>query len=154
MRMKDGEVLYLSPLPHTWLLDLDGTIVKHNGYKTDGKDTLLEGAKDFLDSLDKSDVVIFLTSRTEEFKETTESFLRENNIRFDRIIYNIPYGERIVINDDKPSGLRMAIAVEKRRDEPLRLRPIVNEEAARTTQFMKREKKDWKDIKNIIMKDS
>ena len=26
----------LSPLGHTWLLDLDGTIVKHNGYKEGG----------------------------------------------------------------------------------------------------------------------
>lgn len=39
--------LILSTLAHTWILDLDGTIVKHNGYKLDGTDTLLEGAKEF-----------------------------------------------------------------------------------------------------------
>lgn len=134
MSMNDGgEVLYLSPLPHTWLLDLDGTIVKHNGYKIDGKDTLLEGAKEFLDSLDRSDLVIFLTSRTEEYRDITERFLKENDIRFDRVIYNIPYGERIVINDDKPSGLRMAIAVTKGRDEPLRLCAAVDENKALRT---------------------
>jgi hypothetical protein len=26
----------LSPLPHTWIFDMDGTIVKHNGYKDGG----------------------------------------------------------------------------------------------------------------------
>ena len=38
----------LSPLGKTWILDIDGTIVKHNGYKIDGHDTLLLGAKEFL----------------------------------------------------------------------------------------------------------
>lgn len=36
-----------SPLAKTWILDIDGTIVKHNGYKIDGYDTLLEGVKEF-----------------------------------------------------------------------------------------------------------
>lgn len=37
----------MSALGKTWLFDLDGTIVKHNGYKLDGHDTLLSGAKNF-----------------------------------------------------------------------------------------------------------
>ena len=46
MKLTDKiNTLSLSKLPHTWILDLDGTIVKHNGYKLDGKDSLLEGAK-------------------------------------------------------------------------------------------------------------
>jgi hypothetical protein len=44
-------MLTLSPLAHTWLLDLDGVIVKHNGYKLDGRDTLLDGAMKFLRSI-------------------------------------------------------------------------------------------------------
>ena len=35
-------------LNHTWFIDLDGTILKHNGYIADKKDTLLKGVKDFL----------------------------------------------------------------------------------------------------------
>ena len=43
MKLTDKiNTLSLSKLPHTWILDLDGTIVKHNGYKLDGKDSLLE----------------------------------------------------------------------------------------------------------------
>ncbi len=39
--------LTLSSLPHTWILDVDGTICIHNGYKN-GEDVLLDGVKDFL----------------------------------------------------------------------------------------------------------
>ena len=37
--------LILSTLSKTWIFDLDGTLLKHNGYKTDGEDSLLEGVK-------------------------------------------------------------------------------------------------------------
>ena len=109
----------LSHLRHTWILDLDGTLVKHNGYKMGGKDSFLEGAKEFLDGIPTEDMIIILTSRTEEVRDQTEEFLRENDIRYDGIIYNVPYGERILINDDKPSGLRMCYAVELQRDKGL-----------------------------------
>ena len=104
--------LILSTLAHTWILDLDGTIVKHNGYKLDGTDTLLEGAKE-------KDMIVFLTSRTDEYKNKTINFLNENKIRYDHIIFNAPYGERILVNDDKPSGLHMSIGINKKRDEKL-----------------------------------
>lgn len=108
--------LRLSSLPHTWILDLDGTIVEHNGYKLHGRDVLLPGAMDFLSAIPAEDMVIFLTSRTEEYRELTERFLHENGIRYNHIIWNAPYGERILINDDKPSGLQMAYAVHCTRD--------------------------------------
>lgn len=108
--------LILSTLGHTWILDLDGTIVKHNGYKIDGVDTFLPGSKEFLSSLPDKDMVIFLTSRKEEYREITEQFLKENNIRYDHIIFGAPYGERILINDDKPSGLKMSVAITGDRD--------------------------------------
>lgn len=117
----DEEVLTLSTLRHTWILDLDGTIVKHNGYKTDGHDTFLEGAEEFLRSIDANDMVIFLTSRKDETREMTEQFLTEHQVRYDAILYNVPYGERILINDDKPSGLRTAFAIRRKRDAKFEL---------------------------------
>lgn len=78
--------LILSTLAHTWILDLDGTIVKHNGYKLDGTDTLLEGAKEFLEDIPEKDMIVFLTSRTDEYKNKTINFLNENKIRYDHII--------------------------------------------------------------------
>lgn len=106
----------LSPLPKTWILDLDGTIVKHNGYKTDGGDSFLPGAEDFLRAIPPCDMIVFITSRKRDAAGVTQQFLQDNNIRYDALIYDAPYGERILLNDDKPSGLRTAYAFCKPRD--------------------------------------
>lgn len=118
--------LILSPLNHTWILDLDGTIVKHNGYKIDGKDTFLKGAEEFLNNIPKEDMIIFITSRKEEYKKVTIDFLNENHIRYDYIIFNAPYGERILINDDKPSGLKVGIATNVKRDSAVTIKTKIN----------------------------
>ena len=112
----NGNKITLSPLNHTWILDLDGTIVKHNGYKEDGDDSLLEGAETFLGTIPEGDMIIFLTSREEKYREETVTFLAEKKIRYDHIIFGVPYGERILINDRKPSGLDTAIAVNTERN--------------------------------------
>ena len=90
--------------------------MKHNGYKIDGEDTLLEGAGEFLRALPEKDRIIFLTSRTEDCRVMTENFLRRNGIRFEHLICGAPYGERILVNDDKPSGLCMSFSVCAERD--------------------------------------
>lgn len=108
--------LHISTLGHTWILDLDGTIVKHNGYKINGQDTFIEGAKEFLMSIPEKDMILFLTSRDERYKKETERFLAEQNVRYDLIIYGAPYGERILINDKKPSGLCVSLAISTDRD--------------------------------------
>lgn len=110
------EKMILSTLPKTWIFDLDGTLLKHNGYKLDGKDTVLSGAKEYLEGLPDEDRVIILTSRTEEYREETLHFLAENGIRYDGILFGMPMGERILVNDRKPSGLDMAVAVNLDRD--------------------------------------
>ncbi len=108
--------LELSSLGHSWFLDLDGTILKHNGYKLDGEDSFLQGAKEFLRSLPAEDCIIFATSRTLEQKEETESFLQKHGVKYHQIVYGLPYGERILLNDRKPSGLKTAFAINEERD--------------------------------------
>lgn len=125
--MNEKEII-VSALAKTWILDLDGTIVKHNGYKIDGEDTLLDGAKEFLQSIAEDDMVIFITSRDKKYKKETEDFLYKNSIRYDNIIYNAPYGERILINDRKPSGLCMARAINPKRDKFMTEKIVVNKE--------------------------
>lgn len=114
--MAEKEIV-LSTLPHTWIFDIDGTLVKHNGYLTAEGDTLLDGVTEFLATIPEKDMIILLTARPSEFRGITEKFLRENNIRYDHIIFDAPVGERIVINDNKPSGLIMAYAIERTRDK-------------------------------------
>ena len=109
--------IVLSTLGHTWILDLDGTIVKHNGYKIDGEDSFLPGAREFLESIPEQDMIIFLTSRTDEYKERTLEFLKDNGGRYDHIIFNAPYGERVLVNDRKPSGLDMSVGINLDRDD-------------------------------------
>ena len=119
-----GESLTLSTLPKTWIFDLDGTLLKHNGYKIDGMDTLLPGAKEYIDSIPVEDYILILTSRTDEYKEMTLKFLKDNGIRYDEILFNMPYGERIIVNDRKPSGIDMSVAINLDRD---RFEPVVIE---------------------------
>lgn len=109
--------LIMSTLPKTWIFDLDGTLVKHNGYKIDGEDTLLAGAKEYLDMLPEEDKIVILTSRTEEYREQTLQFLKRHSVRYDEILFQMPMGERVVVNDRKPSGLSMAAAINVDRDD-------------------------------------
>jgi len=108
--------LVLSTLPKTWVFDLDGTLLKHNGYLLDGMDTLLPGASEYLQAIPDGDKVIIFTARPEEYKEMTLDFLKRHGIRYDEILFNMPAGERIVVNDRKPSGLDMAVAMNMDRD--------------------------------------
>lgn len=109
--------MVLSTLSHTWILDLDGTIVKHNGYKIDGEDSFLPGAREFLEAIPEGDMIVFLTSRKAQYKNLTERFLEKNHVRYDSILFDAPFGERILINDNKPSGLRMAYSICPDRDQ-------------------------------------
>lgn len=111
--------LTLSKLGHTWIIDIDGTIVKHNGYLIAGKDTFLPGAEAFLKSIPLQDMIIFITSRKEEYRLITERFLSEHGIRYDHILFEVPYGERILMNDDKPSGLKTGIVINVLRNRGL-----------------------------------
>jgi hypothetical protein len=69
-----------------------------------------------MDQIAWNDFVIILTARPDELRGATESFLKENGIRYNEIIFNIPIGERILFNDGKPSGLKTAYAIECERD--------------------------------------
>lgn len=113
--------LTLSPLPKTWVFDVDGTIVKHNGHLTQKGDQLLPGVKELFESIPASDVIVLLTARKAEHQKSLKDFLTRNDIRFDYLLPNMPQGERILINDRKPSGLQTAYAVNKDRDQALDL---------------------------------
>lgn len=112
-----SKIIELSNLPKTWILDLDGTIVAHNGHLKEEK--LLDGVYEFFQNLGKDDKVLIITAREEIYKEETVKFLKKHNIKYDNILFNYPTGERILVNDKKPSGLKTAYAINKGRDQKL-----------------------------------
>ena len=118
--------LVLSELSKTWLIDIDGVIFKHNGYLLDGHDTLLPGSKDFINGLSKGDKVILLTAREEAMREETESFLIDQGVRYDSILFGLPTGERIIVNDMKPSGLQTSKAVNLSRDVGIKMKVVID----------------------------
>ena len=62
-------------------------------------------------------MIIILTSREELNAKETEAFLHRHGVRFDSIVYKVPFGERVLINDRKPSGLNTALAINVERDK-------------------------------------
>ena len=104
-------------LSHTWFIDLDGSIVKHNGYIVDKEDSLLDGVSVFFRNIPTKDIIIITTSRKKKFKKKTIEFLKQNKIRFNEIMFDLPYGERILINDIKPNQkLKTSISINLKRN--------------------------------------
>lgn len=110
--------LVLSRLPHAWLMDVDGTILKHNGHKAGG-DELLAGVKEFWDTIPPDDVIVLLSARTQQEMPATLAFLDQQGLRYDHVLFDMPKGERILVNDDKPGGLVTALAISTPRDQGL-----------------------------------
>lgn len=112
-------MLKLSKLSKTWIIDLDGTIFPHNDYMKEKVETPLDGVKDFFERISERDFVIILTSRKSDYRKQTERNLLNTGIRYDILIMDAPTGERILINDLKPSGMVTAYSVCLKRDEGL-----------------------------------
>jgi hypothetical protein len=110
--------LTLSRLPHTWLIDVDGTILRHNGH-LQGCDELLPGVKAFWEAIPGEDVVVLLSARKEEERATTLDFMQKHKLRVDYAIFGLPKGERVLINDLKPRGMNTAMALNVPRDHGL-----------------------------------
>ena len=118
--------LALSALQHTWLIDVDGTVLQHNGHKT-GQDRLLPNVQEFWATIPAEDVIILLSARTLDEMPRTLTFFEQAGLRYTHAFFGLPPGERIIINDAKPSGLKTAIAVNIVRDEGLdRLSVVVD----------------------------
>lgn len=97
------------------MIDIDGTIFIHNGH-LEGEDKPIQKSIEFIANIPEEDMIILMTARKEKYRENTITALKKNNIRYDKIIFDIPAGERIVINDKKPSGLETAIGINLERN--------------------------------------
>lgn len=110
--------LEVSNLSKTWLFDIDGTLVEHNGYQK--TERLLPGIVDFFKkNVKKKDSVILMTARNKNQAKSAIEILNKNNIRHDMLITDLPHGERILFNDKKCSGLKTAYSICLERNEGL-----------------------------------
>ena len=107
--------LQYANLNKTWIIDIDGTIIRHNSH-LNGQNVLLDSVKDFWNSISEKDQIILVTNRNKKYKKETTQFLKKNNLRFDNIIFEVGSGQRILINDIKPSGLKTAFSFNVKRD--------------------------------------
>ena len=108
----------LSALPKTWLIDLDGTIFEHNGY-LNGGDRLLPGVRELWARIAPQDRIVVLTARGGEHEAAIRRRLAAFGLRVDDVLCGLGVGERILVNDRKPSGLATAYAVNVARDAGL-----------------------------------
>jgi hypothetical protein len=107
----------LSDLPKTWIFDLDGTILIHNSNNLVYEDTLIPGFKEFcIKNISKQDYILLVTAR-KKGRLKTILFLWKNKIRYNKIVFGLPFGERILFNDIKPTtGLKTAYAINVERN--------------------------------------
>ena len=124
----------METLNKTWFVDIDGTFLKHNS--NIGLDDLVKEEDShlkeipipksikFLRDLPKGDKIIITTARESRHREHTIKTLKHFKVRYDDILFNLPSGPRILINDIKPPGvvnnanpIITAYAVNVNRDE-------------------------------------
>ena len=116
--MKLPFTLKISQLVHTWFIDIDGTLLEHNGHLL-GEDRLLPGVSSFWAEIPPNDKIILLSAREDEYAGITLELFHKYGLRYDHAIFGLPSGERIIINDRKPNGLITAVALNLERDKGL-----------------------------------
>jgi hypothetical protein len=102
--------------PKLWILDVDGVIFIHNSHLK-GKDELVPGFMNFYKQIRAEDFIVIITARDKKYEAVTRLSLKKNNIRFNKIIFDAPKGERVLINDNKPDGARTGFALNVDRDK-------------------------------------
>jgi hypothetical protein len=103
-------------LSHTWIVDLDGTILKCN-YPPYDNDELLPGVKELWAEIPSDDYILIMTARDESNRASALALLDREGLRYNHAIFGVEHGERIVLNDIKPQGLHCAIAWNIPRDQ-------------------------------------
>jgi hypothetical protein len=113
-------------IPKTIICDIDGCILEHLGDLTKinlENPNLLLGAKEkFIEWNMKSYKIILLTGRPESMREITNKQLQSFGLFWDILIMGATRGERILINDIKPTSTNnTATAINLKRNEGLAL---------------------------------
>ena len=109
--------------PKTYIIDIDGTLIKHQGkgirfqlYPSDG--TVLEAAARVLNTLEQQGHhIVLMTARPEAFRDLTVQQLRGAYFVYHQLIMGVTSGERIIVNDTKPDDSPSCSAVVVKRND-------------------------------------
>ena len=103
-------------LNKTWFIDIDGTIVKTRnnkqldeaigsmGNKSYLSEEPIKKSLDFIKSIPINDTIVLTTARDSRHEDHTLQMLNHFKIRYDKILFDLRSGARILINDIKPIG--------------------------------------------------
>ena len=104
-------------LNKTWFIDIDGTIVKTRnneqldeaigsmGNKSYLSEEPIKKSLDFIKSIPINDTIVLTTARDSRHEDHTLQMLNHFKIRYDKILFGLRSGARILINDIKPIGI-------------------------------------------------
>ena len=106
--------------PKTIFVDIDGTLLQHQGSLPDTilrDPILLEGViEKFIEWTGKSYKIIITTARPESMRDVTKGHLEKFGICYDVLLMGLTSGQRILINDKKPSHNTAALAINVERN--------------------------------------
>jgi phosphoglycolate phosphatase-like HAD superfamily hydrolase len=110
--------------PKTIFLDIDGTLLKHQGGLSQIAATppvLLDGVHEKLDEWDKKGYrIILITGRKESMREITKNQLKQVGIYYDRLIMGVGNGPRFLINDTSAEGEDTAFGITVKRNNGIK----------------------------------
>ena len=137
-RVQENKQIH-SKIGKTWFFDLDGTLLRNtsnekldslisqHGKSSHRQEEALSSSKQFIKNIPKSDRIVLTTARSKKHKEHTIKVLEYVGIKYDQIIFDIPSGARILVNDIKPKGavknnheIKTAFAINLKRNEGLK----------------------------------
>jgi len=107
----------------TFLIDIDGTLVKHRGnlhrMTIEEPEVLPDVVEKFLKWRKDGHYIVLTTARAQGARYITEKQLAKLGIFYDRLIMGLTNGPRVLINDTKPDGVQTAFAYSIERDAGL-----------------------------------
>lgn len=109
--------------PSTIFLDIDGTLLKHQGSLSKTgimPPVLLDNVHDKLDQWDKKGYrIILITGRKESMREITEKQLKLVGINYDQLIMGVGNGPRYMINDSSEESQETVFGITVERNKGL-----------------------------------
>ena len=84
------------------------------------RELMLPDSREFMNKIPRNDYIILTTAREYRHQWQTEEFLRRNNVQWDKIIYALPSGRRVLINDSDESGEVKAYGISVARNSGVR----------------------------------